>query len=603
MGELIMSENTAMRVKTWRLQLLTIGLLAFAGLVFVWTVTFQFLPEGEQIRQEGEDYQGVWIDFKPPRGPIYDRDGHLLAGNRIVYEVGIELQYVKTPKAIAQVLNATVGIDYDEAMRMANIPYSKAEAVYAQVARDVPAEKAHELINLLEEWRQLYNEGKTEESLEGLVLFPYLARTYPEGDLASALLGFVARDDKGYHGLEQLFDSELSGAPRKIFIPNNPNDASELPDIPPGATMILTVDREIQAMVEAVLDEAMEEYEAKSANAIVMDPETGAILAMASAPRLNINEYWDDEQYKTAYPDPTTPFNRLISLTYEPGSVFKIFAMSAALDHGDIELDTQFFDTGSIEYGGITIRNWDQNAYGQQNMIGCLQHSLNVCLAWVGTEMGAEAFYNYMDAFGFGHYTSVDLANESTGRLKEPGDGDWYPSDLATNTFGQGISVTALQIVTAATALANDGQMMVPHVIQSLVDNGVQMEISPTIYGKPITEETAQAMTQALALSLENEASRALVPGYRVAGKTGTAQIPGGTGYLENKTNASFIGYGPVDDPKFIVYVWLEHPTPIWGSVTAAPTFSKIAQRLVVLMKLPPDNVREQITMNGQIED
>ena len=230
-------------------------------------------------------------------------------------------------------------------------------------------------------------------------------------------------------------------------------------------------------------------------------------------------------------------------------------------------------------------------------MIGCLQHSLNVCLAWVGTEMGAEAFYSYMDAFGFGHFTSVDLANEATGRLKEPGDSDWYPADLVTNTFGQGVSVTALQVITAAAGLANDGQMMVPHVTQAIVDNGVQVGFRPTAYNNPVKPETAQAMTQALALSLENESSLAIVPGYRMAGKTGTAQIPGDEGYLESKTNASFIGWRPVDDPEFVIYVWLEHPEPIWGSKTAAPVFSMIAQRLVVLMKLPPDSVRQQISM------
>ena len=592
-----MTESTPSRVKHWRIQLLMIGLMVFSGVIFLWTVSYQFSSEGDQILEEGNEYQGVWIDFKPPRGPIYDRDGHLLAGNRIVYEVGIELQFVRTPEAIAQVLNATIGIDYSLALQIANIEYSE-EAVYAQVARDVPAEQAHELINLIAEWRELYDAGNTEDSLQGLTLFPYLARTYPEDDLASSVIGFVAKDDKGYHGLEQRFDNELSGASRKIFLPNNPNNASELPDIPPGASMILTVDREIQAMVEGILDESMEKYSAKSANAIIMDPETGAILAMASSPRLNINEYWDDDKFKEAYPDPATPFNRMISYTYEPGSVFKIFSMAAAVDNGDVELDTPFFDPGYFEYGGIVIRNWDKNAYGQQNMIGCLQHSLNVCLAWVGTEMGAESFYKYMDAFGFGHYTSVDLANEATGRLKEPGDGDWYPADLATNTFGQGVSVTALQIVTAASALANEGEMMVPHVIQAFVDNGVQLEIRPTTLGRPISKETALEMTQALALSLENEASNALVPGYRVAGKTGTAQIPGGEGYLEDKTNASFLGYGPVEDPKFVVYVWLEHPTPIWGSETAAPVFSQIAQRLVVLMKLPPDTIRQQIGLN-----
>lgn len=586
-----MSENS-MQVQRWRVQLLMYGLLAMALIIFGWTVSFQFIPEGDELTKEGDLYQGVWLEIKPPRGLIYDRSGYLLAGNRIVYEVGLELQYKGTPEAIARVLNATLGMDYQEALSIANIPYSE-NAVYAQIARDVPAADAHKLMSLLEDWHASYTGDKDEESLEGLVLFPYLARTYPEKALASSLIGFVAKDNKGYHGLEQRYDTVLSGASREIFIPKNPNNASELPDIPPGASMILTIDREIQGMVEGILDEAIKQYDAKSANAIVMNPQTGEILAMATSPRLDINEYWN---FSDVFPG-DTPFNRLISYTYEPGSVFKIFTMAAALDNGDVTLDTEFFDPGYFEYGGIVVRNWDRSAWGQQNMIGCLQHSLNVCLAWVGTEMGAEKFYQYMDAFGFGHYTSVDLAGEATGRLKEPGDGDWYPSDLATNTFGQGISVTALQMVTAATALANHGQMMVPKVIKSIVDNGIQLEIRPSIYGTPISQETADKMSFALSLSLENEASKALVPGYRVAGKTGTAQIPGGEGYLENKTNASFIGWGPVDDPEFMVYVWLEHPTPIWGSETAAPVFSEIAKRLVVLMELPPDTMRQQLGM------
>jgi cell division protein FtsI/penicillin-binding protein 2 len=586
-----MSENS-MQVQRWRIQLLSIGLLVAGLIIFSWTVSFQFLPEGDELRREGDLYQGVWLELKPPRGLIYDKTGYLLAGNRIVYEVGLELQYKGTPDAIARVLNATIGIDYQDALKIANIEFSE-DAVYAQVARDVPAADAHKLMTLLDDWYATYTGDKDEESLEGLVLFPYLARTYPEGPLASSVIGFVAMDDKGYHGLEQRYDTVLSGASREIFIPKNPNYASELPDIPPGASMILTIDREIQAMVEGILDEAIEEYEAKSANAIIIDPKTGAILAMATSPRLDINEYW---KFSEVYPG-STPFNRLISYTFEPGSVFKIFTMAAALDNGDVTLDTEFFDPGYFEYGGIVVRNWDRAAWGQQNMIGCLQHSLNVCLAWVGTEMGAKNFYEYMDAFGFGHYTSIDLAGEATGRLKEPGDGDWYPSDLATNTFGQGVSVTALQVITATTALANHGQMMVPRVIQSIVDNGIQLEIRPSIYGTPISQETADLMTYTLSLSLENEASKALVPGYRIAGKTGTAQIPGGEGYLENKTNASFIGWGPVDDPEFIVYVWLEHPSPIWGSETAAPVFSQIAQRLVILMELPPDAQRQQLGM------
>jgi len=611
---LTVSEISQVKVKDWRIQVLMVGLLLGSLLVFIWTVSFQVMPEAQDILNEGNKAIGFLRKIEPPRGPIYDRNGNLLAGNHIVYEVGIDLPSVDSPAAIARVLNATIGLDYADALYYASITPSD-DAIYAQVASYVPASQAHELIDLMNEWQALYDAGETEETLDGLLLYRRLARTYPEGNLASQVLGLVGKDetseyDRGYHGLEQRFNAELAGVPVEVLIPYNPSEATEQPDIPPGATLILTLDRDIQAMIEDLLDQAREEYKATSANAIVMVPETGEILAMAMSPRLDPNRLTDEDHYKEVYPDVTTPFNRLISQSYEPGSVMKIFTMAAALDNGDVELDTTFFDPGYFDYGGITIRNWNRLAGGQQNMIGCLTHSLNVCLAWVGTEMGAEAFYRYMDDFGFGHFTSIDLANESTGRLKEPGDDDWWPADLATNTFGQGVSVTALQVITAASALANDGVMMVPHVTRAIVDNGVQVEFHPTEYGTPIKPETAQEMTQALALTLENGSPLAIVPGYRIAGKTGTAQIPGDDGdddgYLNDMTNTSVIGWGPVDDPQFVLYVWLEHPIPqgdddtAWGSTTAAPVFSKIAQRLVVMMKLPPDSVRQQLGMTTE---
>ena len=606
-----MSEISQVKVKDWRIRVLMVGLLIGSLAVFIKTVNFQVMPEAQEILKEGNKSRGYLRTIESPRGPIYDKNGNLLAGNHIVYEVGIDLPSVDSPAAIARVLNATIGLDYADALFFASITPSP-DAIYAQVASNIPAEQAHELIELMDEMDALYEAGETEETLEGLLLYRRLARTYPEGDLASQVIGLVGKDetseyDRGYHGLEQRFNDELAGVPVEVLIPYNPSEATEQPEIPPGATLILTLDRDIQAMVEDVLDWAREEYDATSANAIVMVPETGEILAMGMSPRLDPNRLADEHYLKEIYPDPTTPYNRLISQSYEPGSVMKIFTMAAALDNGDVELDTSFFDPGYFDYGGITVRNWDRAAYGQQNMIGCLIHSLNVCLAWVGTEMGAEAYYSYMDAFGFGHFTSIDLANESTGRLKEPGDDDWWPADLVTNTFGQGVSVTALQVITAASALANGGEMMVPHVTRAIVDNGVQIEFHPTPYGNPIKPETAGEMTQALALTLENGAPLAIVPGYRMAGKTGTAQIPGDDGdddgYLNDKSNTSMIGWGPIDDPEFVLYVWLEHPAPqgdddtAWGSTTAAPVFVKIAERLVVMMKLPPDSVREQLGM------
>jgi cell division protein FtsI/penicillin-binding protein 2 len=317
---------------------------------------------------------------------------------------------------------------------------------------------------------------------------------------------------------------------------------------------------------------------------------------MAATPRMDLNHYWEAAQL---FPG-RTPFNRAVSMTYEPGSVFKVITMAAALDAGVVKPDTTFYDTGEIECGGYWIHNWNYGAWGEQTMGGCLQHSLNVCLASVAKDLGNDQFYSFMQKFGIGHRTGVDLAEEVPGRLKIPGDEDWYEVELCTNSFGQGVAVTPIQMITAIGAVANDGKMMQPHVLKAYIDRGAQYVMPTNILGTPISAETAHTLTEMLSISLEEEASSALVPGYRIAGKTGTASISTPNGYDPNWTNASFVGWGPVDDPRFLVYIWLEKPSSSeWGSVVAAPVFKKVFERLVVLNNLPPDDVRKQM-VNGQ---
>jgi len=226
-------------------------------------------------------------------------------------------------------------------------------------------------------------------------------------------------------------------------------------------------------------------------------------------------------------------------------------------------------------------------------MTGCMQHSLNVCLAWLGMQLGPDRFYSYLKSFGFDRNTGIDLGGESHWPLKLPGDGLWYEVDLATNSFGQGISVTPIQMVTAIGAIANEGKMMAPHVVKAMVIDGKQYNIDPVVVGTPISAETAHTLTTMLVNSLENEASSALVEGYSLAGKTGTGEIATPLGYTNTSTNTSFVGWGPAEDPKFLVYIWLEKPEiSIWGSEVAAPVFSDLVSDLVVLMTIPPDNVR-----------
>ena len=194
---------------------------------------------------------------------------------------------------------------------------------------------------------------------------------------------------------------------------------------------------------------------------------------MAATPRMDLNNY---SNYFSLY-DNGSQYNRSIGMAYEPGSVLKVLTMAAALDAGTVRPETTFMDTGAIEVGGITIQNWNRDAWGQQNMVGCLQHSLNVCLAWVSTQMGTQSFYSYMERFGLGHSTGIDLSGEAMGRLKVPGDADWYPVDLGTNAFGQGVAVTPLQMLMAVSAIANDGTMVTPHVLYSMLRDGHQYNV------------------------------------------------------------------------------------------------------------------------------
>ena len=324
-----------------------------------------------------------------------------------------------------------------------------------------------------------------------------------------------------------------------------------------------------------------------------MDPRTGDILAMASSPQMDLNNYTN---FASIYPD-ASQFNRAVSMQYEPGSVFKILTMSAAIDAGYVTPQTTYLDTGFYSIGGVNIHNWDLGAWGVQDMVGCFQHSLNVCMARLADLMGEKTFYTYLQRFGIGHPTGIDISYEANGRLKNPTDDDWYKVDLGTNSFGQGVAVSPIQMMTAASALANDGKMVYPHLVYAMVNNGIQKNTPAQTLGTPVSAETAHTISNMLATALESGGTKGYVEGYQLAGKTGTASIPGPDGlYDPNLTNASFIGWGPVDDPKFMVYIWLERPKQSeWASYVASPIFHSLVEKLVVLMDIPPDEIRKKL--------
>ncbi len=575
----------------WRYSFVGALFCVMPVLIVLQLVRLQVDPtQAEKIKDVSEWWSKERRTITPARGQLYDRFGNLLAGNQMVYEVGVELQFVENPETIAQTVSAVLGMDYAKAYTIASLEPSD-EAIYARLIDNVSTDKVTKLEVLKEQMAEAYkdSEGKNLPSLSGLTFTPHLARIYPEKSLASNILGFVSRDNVGYFGVEERYNELLAGKTKTVVVPLDPNRVQEIPNVPNGASLVLTINREIQAAMEKLIDQAVDQNGAASGTLVVTDPKTGEILALANTPRMDLNEFW---LYSEVFPK-DTPFNRSVSQAYEPGSVFKVLTMASALDVGAVKPETVFVDTGAIEVGGTVIYNWNSGAWGPQDMTGCMQHSLNVCLAWVATQMGPNDFYRYMQAFGIGHLSGIDLAGENPGRLKSPGDSDWYAADLGTNSFGQGVSATPLQMAVAVSAVANNGVIMAPRIVRSVINDGYQYDIESRVLAAPIRPETAHTLSEMLAKSLEQEASDALVEGYRVAGKTGTAEIPTPLGYTSNATNASFVGWGPVDDPRFLVYVWLEKPVSSpWGSVVAAPVFRQAVEELVVYLNLPPDGIR-----------
>jgi cell division protein FtsI/penicillin-binding protein 2 len=546
------------------------------------------------------------IEVIPERGRIYDRYGHLLAGNRQVYEVGIDLQKAWDPEQIALTLSQLLGMDYNKVLEYAQIDYVPGEREYIRLQSDVDDTVIDELERIDEDLdnrpiRKFLWHREYPPSIDGVVWKPRLERYYPENSLGSNVLGIYQFKDvdnpTAIFGLEALYDLEMAGKPLKIRVNLDPNQDPEIADIPAGASLVMTIDREVQAKMEEILDRGVDNAGAEGGVLVALDPKTGEVLAMATSPRMNLNEYYEEKYWtKGEYFPEGTPFNPIISETYEPGSVYKVLTMATALDLGTVTPETTFTDTGEINVGGAYIVNWDNKGHGPVSMLECMELSLNVCLAWVATQIGPADFYNYMDSFGIGRRTKIDLSGEANFPLSVPGDPTWSDANLGTNAFGQGVAATPIQMASAISAVANQGRIMAPHVVKAIVQNGQQTEKPSSVVGNPIRSETAATLTEMLAVSLENEASSALVEGYRMAGKTGTAEIPTELGYTSSQTHASFVGWGPVDDPRFLVYVWLKKPTTApWGSVVASPVFSEAAKALTVYLNIPPDQVRHSL--------
>lgn len=531
-----------------------------------------------QSQAENQHFTDTKIDAV--RGNILFSDGFILASSNPAFSL------YGLPKVIAS----------DQKVKVA---YLLAK-VFSEDSEEVDI-LAKDLINKLSQdlyWVLLKKDVSIEQkkqieglNLQGIGFKEKSIRFYPEGSSSAHLLGFVGSDakgaSKGYFGLEGYYDGELKGMPGLL---RNEIDALGLPilignfltnEARNGKNLVLNIDRFIQFIVERELKAGVEKFSARAGSVVVMDPSTGGILAMASFPNYDPLKYFNyPKQYYR---------NPIVADQYEPGSTFKVLVMAAALNEDLVKPDTRCDScSGPISIGGFTIRTWNNQYFPDTTLKDVIVHSDNTGMVFVGQKLGSDKFYSYLEKFGFGQPTDIDLQDESTPDIRPKS--SFKEIDLATASFGQGIAVTPIQMVRAVAVIANGGNLMEPHVVKEIRDKEGSYQIKPKVKDKVIKDSVAQQLKEMMVTAVEEgEARYFKLKGFKIAGKTGTAQIPVAGHYDPDKTIASFVGFAPADNPKFVMLVRFDEPSAsIFGSETAAPTFFEIAKQLLLYYKIAP---------------
>lgn len=554
--------NNSQKRRMW---IVLIGLMIVTVVIIGRLIQFQIVKGPEWADRASDE---VVVIAQPERGTIYDRHGTILAANTSDYQISVAPNLVDDPRELAVELTSVLQkpMFEIEAALDSDLPFVMLEGRVAP-----------EVADLVRDVQRDYN---------GVQIDPMPRRFYPQGELLCHVLGYVDFNNNGGSGLEGYYQSELAGeaaSARQKISPIEP----QVGVVPrEGADLVMTIDRSVQYLVEEHLRRAIQEYRATGGTIIVMDPRTGAVLAMANDPCFDPYKFFETQ-------DDALLKNPTVSNQFEPGSVMKLITMAAALDSGTVTPQTTYYDAGVLEVGGHRTYNWDRSANGTTDMTTLLARSLNVGAATIATWMGPDVFNDYLRQFGFGSPTGIDLLAEAAGTMPLPGDALWTESFLATYAYGQSIAVTPLQMITAVSALANDGEIMQPYVVEAIKrGDEVLYQHEPTVMSKPISAETAEQVTNMAVTAVAREVYEAQVAGYTIAGKTGTAQIAENGIYIDD-TIGTFVGWLPADDPEIIIYVKIDRPqSSQWGSQTAAPVFNELTNELVVLLGIPPDNIR-----------
>ena len=544
---------------------LTVG---FAGVLA--RLSHLMLFQGPELAAMAERQYSRTVVLQAQRGPIVDRHGIPLAASGPAESLFAHPRLVADPGGLARRLAGILG------MPEAELRTALASArPFVWLKRRLPPPVA-EAVRALGE--------------PGLGLVPEPLRLYPNRELAAHVIGFEGADG-GLEGIERAWDDTLAGTPGRAVVGRDAlgRDVEVqrvLQPPTPGRGVMLTLDAHIQHIAEREVDAAWRRTGAKAAMAVVMEPRTGDLLAVAIRPTFNPNTFLD-------VPSREHWRNRAVTDPFEPGSTFKVILAAAALEERLVGPDDRIFaENGRITVARTTIRDW--KPYGWLTFAEVLQNSSNVGSIKVGLALGPERYYRYMTAFGFGQPTGVGLAGESRGVLREPT--RWSALSLPTLSIGQEVSVTALQMVAAFGAVANGGVLVRPRIVSAVFDgDGRQVRrIEPVAVRRVISPETARTLTRLLVRVVdEGTGHKAAIPGYAVAGKTGTAQKldPDTRRYSRARGVLSFVGFAPADDPRFVMLVMLDEPrTERWGSEAAAPVFAAIGREILRHLDVPPQD-------------
>lgn len=555
-------------------------LLIFLSIVLIYFIAlfirlgYLQIFDSNELVQKAEELWSRNLPIEGQRGIIYDRNHEVIVGNEVAPSVIVIPRQVTDVEHTSEVLAEILGVSVEEANR--------------HVTHRVSVER------IQPEGRKLSNEQVVaiqEANLDGVYLVNDVKRSYPYGSLLAQTIGFTGIDNQGITGLEYVYNDYLMGANGvwQYFSDAKGNPLPQFSDsyspASRGLDIELTIDLHLQQILDREFDNAVAKYDPDQMIGIIMDPKTGEILALSSRPTYEPENYQDYDQ---------EIFNRNLPIwsTYEPGSTFKIVTFSAALEEGVMTLEDRFFDPGYAMVDGVRIRDWKAGGHGDQSMLEVIMNSCNPGFIELGMRLGKEKLFEYIKAYGFNEKTGVDMLGESQGIIFNPD--NIGNVELATSSFGQGNSVTPIQLVTAVSAAVNGGNLMQPYIVKRMIHpytNEILYERQPTIKRQVISQETSDIMRYALEMvGAQGSGKGAYIDGYRVGGKTGTAQKARNGAYVSGEYILSFVGIAPMDDPQLVVYVAIDNPknTIQYGGVVAAPIARSILAEALPYIGVEP---------------